>query len=514
MITECTPEMNLTAFVEVLKRSQLVESERLRRTLKAVVLSSEAEKPTPKEVAVKLVNAGLLTEWQASKLLKGKYRGFLLGRYVMRRPLGKGGMGVVYEAEHSVLNTRVAVKLLPKAKNEVEKSVSRFLAEARAAAKLNHMNLTRVHDCDVIDGRRFMVMELIHGTDIGHLVQENGPLSVPLALELTRQAALGLEYAHEHGVIHRDVKPQNFLVNKQGQLKVTDLGLALFQVDVPVRHTKDGENSVVGTVDFVAPEQAWESSKVDRRADIYSLGCTLYFMLVGRPPFGSGSMAQRIAKHQTAVAAPIANFRSDCPAPVEKLCRLMMEKKPQDRIQHMADVASACHDLLQRYPPISVDYQELAGLGGVRRRQSAAERARWNSAELLGLRGSDSNADFTSQAGGFGVYSSDPGSGSSEYGESSADCDLSQSLELLPMQVASSVGEGSGYWAASGQPAITKQPAVGSWMDRSVILRLVRNRQFLLTFGLVASLLSIALTAWAIWSAGQVDPINLIKTYD
>lgn len=518
------PETNLATFVEVLKRSNIVDSDRLRRTLKATLLSSEDKKPSADEVARKLVTAGLLTEWQAGKLLKGKYKGFYLGKYVMRRPLGQGGMGVVYEAEHSVLNTRVAVKLLPKAKNDVERSVSRFMAEARAAAKLNHPNLTRVHDCDVTQGRRFMVMELVQGTDLGELVSRNGPLSISLALLLLKQAAAGLEHAHEQGVIHRDVKPQNFLVNTHGELKVTDLGLALFQVDTPERHTRDGENSVVGTVDFVAPEQAWESTNVDRRADIYSLGCTLYFMLTGKPPFASGTLAQRIAKQQTAVATPISYHRSDCPSAVEKLCRMMMEKRPQDRIQSMGLVVDAAQQILEELPQHDA-HDELSGISVGRKRLSSRRPARWNSTELLGLHSGDST-DFPSlhseSAGGFGLtfpeFEASRESETSPFNAPSLPSlspmpeEQSAGLPNLSHNTGSHTSAGAAYW----QPMATASSGAQSTKitERSEVIRLLHNRQFWLVVGLTASLASIALTAWSLLTSGDVDPVRFIKTFD
>ncbi len=377
-------KINVPTFVEVLRRSNLVDSKRLKHALRSVALTSDQER-TPADVAEQLITAGLVTKWQASQLLKAKYRGFFLGKYCIRRPLGRGGMGVVYEAEHSVLNTRVAIKILPKARNDVEKSVSRFLAEARAAAKLNHPNIVRVHDCDVVDDRRFMVMDLVEGTNLGKLVDQHGPLAYAAAIDLIRQSASGLGYAHEQGITHRDVKPHNLLIDREGQLKVADMGLALFEIDSPDRHTLDG-NAMLGTVDFVAPEQAWDSRKVDRRADMYSLGCTLYFLLTGKPPFSQGTLAQRLAQHQTAQPTPIPQIRADCPAAVWKLCHRMMAKKPQDRIQRMSEVVSICNQLL---PKLSGSGEEIVDLTSNHPSGSdsgiSSGSDSWNSGEMLGL---------------------------------------------------------------------------------------------------------------------------------
>ncbi len=363
MAAQETSPMKVAVFIEVLKRSQLIQPAELQRALRAVAASTSEDR-NAEEIADRLITSGHVTRWQASQLLKGKYRGFFIGKYCFRKPLGRGGMGVVFEAEHVVLGTKVAIKILPTDRNDAEKAVSRFLAEARAAAKLNHPNLLRVHDCDAIDGRRFMVMDLIDGVNLGELVERNGPLSYRSAIDLLRQAASGLEFAHENGVIHRDVKPHNFMVAKNGQLKVADLGLALFQIDSPDRHTGDGGTStVLGTVDYVAPEQAWDSRKVDRRADMYSLGCTLYFMLAGRPPFGTGTLAQRLAKHQTAQPASLLSIRRDCPAVIEQLCARMMAKKPGDRYQRMREVVAICDAILPKLSGTKGELQALANTG-------------------------------------------------------------------------------------------------------------------------------------------------------
>ena len=508
--TDVQPEMNLATFVEVLKRSRLVDAERLRRTLRAIVLSGSETKPTPREVAEKLINAGLLTEWQVTKLLKGKYRGFTLGKYVMRRPLGRGGMGVVYEAEHAVLGTRVAVKLLPKAKNSQAKAVSRFLAEARAAAKLDHPHLTRVHDCDVIEGRRFMVMELIPGTDLAELVLRNGPLPIRLALSLLRQAALGLEHAHESGVVHRDVKPQNFLVDRAGHLKVTDLGLALFQVDSPTRYTQDGENQIVGTVDFVAPEQAWESTTVDRRADIYALGCTLYFMLTGQAPFGTGTLAQRIAKHQTVNAPAPSDARQEVPAAVDRLCGLMMEKKPQDRVQRMAEVAEACDQILAQLSSGSDDGLHLQ-ISGPKLRPPAADRNRWNSTELLGLEGeefvADTSFEFGPEAFGTGLASDPSPFGPPPVGHGPIPGALPQTVPAGQVPAAPAQPAAAGYWQP---PAAAAKSAAA---QRYVLGELLTSQQFWMWVGLTVAVLSIALTLWNVFSQSDVAPVKF-KTFD
>jgi eukaryotic-like serine/threonine-protein kinase len=439
MSTATDFKLNVSTFVEIVKRSELVEAKRLEHAFKSVALTSGNDR-TANDVAEQLIVAGLITKWQASQLLKGKYRGFRLGKYTIRRPLGRGGMSVVYEAEHCVLNTRVAIKLLPQARNDIEKSVSRFLAEARAAAKLNHPNIVRVHDCDVIDNRRFMVMDLVNGSNLGEIVEKHGPLGYRNAILMLKQAASGLAHAHEHGVTHRDVKPHNFLVEKGGQLKVADMGLALFEIDVPDRHTQDG-SSVVGTVDYIAPEQAWDSRKVDRRADMYSLGCTLYFMLTGRPPFHSGTMAQRLAKHQTAAPTPLTQIRPDCPPPIWDLCAKMLAKKPQDRVQKMEDVVRVCDQLLPRLEGTN----SMATLANMSNKSGADSNASLSGDSLLSLQGMETmtSSEFlgmeTATAGSF------------------ADLGSLESLEGLGVPPAHAGVATASYWAAPAAPAPSKR---------------------------------------------------------
>lgn len=479
MAAQSASPMNVATFVEVLRRSQLIEATKLTRILKTVAAATDDSRNAA-AVAELLITAGHITRWQASQLLKGKYRGFLMGKYCFRRPLGRGGMGAVFEAEHTVLGTRVAIKVLPIDRNDAENSVSRFVAEARAAAKLNHPNLLRVHDCDVFEGRRFMVMDLVEGSNLGELVERNGPLSYRNAIDLLRQAAAGLEFAHENGVVHRDVKPHNFMVDKKGQLKVADLGLALFQVDSPDRHTQDGNSSILGTVDYVAPEQAWDSRKVDRRADIYSLGCTLYFMLTGRPPFATGTLAQRLAKHQTAQAVPLQQIRKDCPAPIAQMCARMMAKKPAERFQRMREIVTICDALLNKLGGPSSELAALASRTGPRPNSGADSN--WGSNEF----GMPIEQDYDSFAGSNAEY------GASGYAQSQALSSPANdffSAALPPAQIHSQLD--SSFW----QQAATAKAATAKPTKKQLQASAEANRnRILLIVGLAIATLSVGIS--------------------
>ncbi|MDA8745629.1 serine/threonine protein kinase [Rubripirellula amarantea] len=298
--------------------------------LKKVVVSLMADSPhfTPERLANGLMNAGILTKWQAGKLLVGRSKGFYLGSYRLLRPIGKGGMGMVYLGEHQVMKRQMALKILPPEATDNARRLDRFKEEARACAQLDHPNIVRAYDFAQAGGRHYIVMEYIDGIDLQHLVQRDGVMSTAEALDVLNQACEGLAHAHERGIIHRDIKPANLLLRTDGVLKVSDLGLArigLSELDHQDNHR------LMGTADFVAPEQAINSQNIDARADIYSLGCTLFYLLTGRPPFVADSVRQRLAKHQTAEVPDLRVYRDDCPAGLADLFNRMMAKRPSDR---------------------------------------------------------------------------------------------------------------------------------------------------------------------------------------
>jgi serine/threonine-protein kinase len=335
------------AFLRAVQRSQLVAAERLNECLTLSRSKHRGRLPdTPQKVADDLVAAGVLTTWQVQQLLTGKKRGFFLGKYKLLKPLGRGGMGTVYLAEHTHLRRRAAIKVFSLRESESPNTMKRFEAEAQAAAQLDHPHIVRAYDFDFVDPYYYFAMEYVPGTDLGRLVHEKGPLPVHLALDFIRQAALGLAHAHQKGIVHRDIKPANLLLTKENVVKVADLGLAL------VPREEDGSmtiehKQVLGTADYVAPEQALDSHSVDHRADIYSLGCTLYHLLTGKPPFAGGTVAQRLARHQVAMPAAIVQLRLDCPPQVAALCWKMLQKQPSERIQTSADLVMKITQLLK-----------------------------------------------------------------------------------------------------------------------------------------------------------------------
>lgn len=315
------------------------------------------------EFAQIMVCEGILTQFQATLLLQGRYKNFFLGgKYKVLEQLGAGGMGTVYLCEHRYMRRRVAIKLLPPEKSQTPAIVQRFLREAEAIARMDHPNIVRAFDISRQSGVFFLVMEYVEGVNFQQLVSEHGALSMHRAVNYTVQSALGLHHAHVSGLVHRDVKPANLLLDRNGIVKVLDLGLARFSDGPQEKASKSsGDNPVVlGTADYIAPEQAVNASMVDHRADVYSLGCTLYFLLTGRPPYEGSTLGQKLMKHQ---AAPIPNvnaLRPDVPKGVAEVLMRSMAKKPEDRVQTTHELALALRPWYVTVPPPSVDEMPAA----------------------------------------------------------------------------------------------------------------------------------------------------------
>ncbi|HMO12504.1 MAG TPA: protein kinase [Pirellulaceae bacterium] len=317
----------------MLQQSGIADATRLKAVLADLAKKANGQPVKLDDLTKHLISSGLITRWHADKLLAGKYKGFFLGKYKLLGHLGTGGMSSVYLAEHTLFNQMRAIKVLPRNRVGDKTYLDRFYREGRAAAALNHPNIVRVYDIDNESDTHYLVMEYVEGRDLYETVKQDGPLNFVDAIKYTMQAAQGLAHAHEANLVHRDVKPANLLVTKGGTVKLLDLGLALFQEE-DYSLTVDHNEKVLGTADYLAPEQALNSHQVDHRADIYALGCTLYYLLVGKPPFPEGTLAQRIAMHQTQKPRSIKTVRPNCPDAMLAVIEKMTAKKPEERYQN------------------------------------------------------------------------------------------------------------------------------------------------------------------------------------
>jgi serine/threonine protein kinase len=354
-------------FLELVQKSGLVEDKRLNAYSERLRADNTLP-PEAKILAQQMIQDGILTQFQAEQILQGKWRRFNIGKYKVLERLGAGGMGSVYLCEHKLMRRRVAVKVLPTAKATDPSSLERFYREARAVAALDHPNIVRAYDIDEDDKLHFLVMEHVDGSNLQDIIKKSGPMSVARATNYIRQAALGLQHAHDAaGIVHRDVKPGNVLVDRNGIVKLLDMGLARFFHDEDDMLTKKYDENVLGTADYLAPEQATDSHGVDIRADIYSLGATLYFCLTGRTPFAEGTVAQKLIWHQTRLPKPVKGFRPDVPDELIAVLDKAMAKDVSQRYQLPVEFAEALDPWTQSAipppPPEEMPYLSPAAMG-------------------------------------------------------------------------------------------------------------------------------------------------------
>jgi len=323
-----TPE----SLLSLLEKSRLLDTEQLAQARDAAQEADGA-----KSLAKSLVRKKLLTRWQAGQLLAGR-SAFFLGKYKLIDLLGSGGMGRVFLAEHTTMGRPVALKIISKELGRDPASLKQFLTEARAIAALDHPNIVHPYNVDSEGGRYYMVMEYVEGKDLQRMVEAEGPLEFERAAGYIRQAADGLAHAHGRKMIHCDIKPANLLVNKQDVVKILDMGMARL-IGRSRGGASEKDDRLLGTVDYLAPEQAVESPDLDHRVDIYSLGCTFYFLLTGRPPFPDGTLHERILKHQNDEPRKIAELRPGTPKYLVQVCGKMMAKDPDRRFQSADEVS-------------------------------------------------------------------------------------------------------------------------------------------------------------------------------
>ncbi|MSQ94422.1 MAG: hypothetical protein EXR98_07690 [Gemmataceae bacterium] len=397
------PAATIDSFVVGLLQSQLLsaeqctEIERLQETMDNACA-----------LALEILRRSWLTAYQINQILQGKGSGLTLGPFVLLERVGEGGMGQVFKARQKMLNRVVALKVVRKECLGNPKVILRFQREIRAAGQLSHPHIVRAYDADQVNGTYYIAMEYIDGVDLAKLVKDNGPLPVDQACEYIRQAALGLQHAFERGLVHRDIKPANLLVTKAvssdrrrssgliprnidlhvrrssgmisrceptlhypwGVVKILDMGLARCTDPLTGRASTHLTQlgSLMGTPEFIAPEQARDSHTSDVRADLYSLGCTLYFLLAGQPPFPCGTVTEKLLHHQFDEPEPVARARhaqlvawnrqsgrSDVdpkllhvPAPVAAVIRKLMAKSPDERYQTPVELADTLQTIVKQ----------------------------------------------------------------------------------------------------------------------------------------------------------------------
>jgi serine/threonine protein kinase len=340
---------------QLIRKSGMIEDQKLtayvqRRT------SGRGLADNPRDMAEAMIADGLITNFQAEQFLLGKWRGFTIGKYKLLERIGVGGMGQVFLCEHLFMKRRVAIKVLPPAKAEQPAALGRFYREARAAGSLEHPNIVRTHDIDQDGNLHFIVMEYVDGSNLLDVVKKFGPMDIGRAADYIRQVADGLQYAHSAGLIHRDVKPGNVLIDRTGTAKVLDMGLARFYNDQADNLTvKYDDKIVLGTADYVAPEQVANSHGVDTRADIYALGASFYFLLAGHPPFPSGTVSQKLLWHRTKEPTPIRQVRPEVPEAIARIIAKAMAKDPNARYQTPGEIAAELSALIDAEVPLPAE---------------------------------------------------------------------------------------------------------------------------------------------------------------
>ena len=348
--TEKSPSIDSKAFLSNLSNVGILSQEEMESVSQA--LKSDPPDSDPKQLASSLVDEGKLTPYQASALLEGQ-PDLLIDKYLILDLIDVGGMGVVFKAIHRTMNRIVAIKMIDHQILATQDNVRRFQREVRVAATLEHPNIVRSYDADRANGAFFLVMEFVRGKTLQQIVKTNGPMSLESSVDCIVQSARGLLHAHDRGIIHRDIKPANLMRDTDGTIKILDLGLA--NIDPSLEKQKHDNASrpafqaseltahgtVLGTVSYMSPEQTLDARQADTRSDIYSLGCTWYFLLTGEPVYMSDTMIKTFLQHREAEIPSLRKTRPDVPESIDAIITRMLAKEPGDRYQSMGELIEA-----------------------------------------------------------------------------------------------------------------------------------------------------------------------------
>ena len=431
-----------------------------------------------------------------------------LGDYELLEELDHGGMGTVFRAMHVKLGRQVALKVLPKGRMTDERAVARFEREMMAIGRLDHPNIVRATDAGEAEGVQFLAMELLEGFDLGQLVELCGPLRVADACELMANAALGLQCAHEHGLVHRDIKPSNLMLTVDAEVKLLDLGLARFQFDQPGAGREiTAVGQPMGTADYMAPEQVRDTHSVDIRADIYSLGCTFYKLLTGQPPFGGEqyqSSVDKMMAHRKEAAPPINLFRKDLPNKVARILEQMLDKDPDRRFSEPLELAEALAPFTVGSDLLGVMDTAVEARRALEAEEAAAAASRANE-EATGELGEDdasASRGSGSQITASGSRGSGTGTGTGSRGTGTGSGTGSR-------------GTGTGSWknrSAASKTLTGVQPAIGQFieMDRA---RRRRKMLFVIFVSVVLTVVFILslYTAWVNWGLNWVTDRSSVR---
>lgn len=328
--------------LRVAKDAGLVDSDELSAVLDNLPADHDSAKS--ESVARLLLKSKKLTSYQARVISRGKGHLLLMKNYLIMEKIGKGGMGTVFRAKHLTMKRDVAMKVLTRDHKSDPRVTQRFFREIRAAGMLCHPNIASAFDADIDHGHWFLVSEFVNGEDLGCLVESEGKLTVATTIDIILQTAMGLECAHESGVVHRDIKPANLMLDQLGKVKILDLGLAqLHSERDQLKLTYSGK--ILGTPHYMAPEQATSSRTVDERSDIYSLGCTLYYLLTASPMYESDTLMGVLMAHENQPIPALNDKVDGVNDMLQAVFEKMVAKRPQDRYQRMAHVVEELQSL-------------------------------------------------------------------------------------------------------------------------------------------------------------------------